>query len=197
MNDHLHLIQDLIANRRTIKPAQYTGEPVEDAFVELILEAANWAPTHGYTEPWRFTVFKDEALEGLGRFLAELDQPDSKAEDFNLQRFERLRKRPAQASHIIAIGMVSGKNPKIPEIEEICATAMAVQNMWLTAHAMGLGAYWSTGHLAFKDETRAYLGFPDGAKSLGFFYLGKKAVDNPQGRRLSPIQDKVAWRTKN
>ena len=33
-----------------------SGERVSDAEVQQILEAANWAPTHGKTEPWRFAV---------------------------------------------------------------------------------------------------------------------------------------------
>lgn len=32
------------------------GLRVSDGEVEQILEAANWAPTHGKTEPWRFAV---------------------------------------------------------------------------------------------------------------------------------------------
>lgn len=194
MSEELNSIRQVIANRRTLKPNQYTGEKVDDAFIEIILEAANWAPTHGYTEPWRFTIFKDKGLQELGAFLAKLDQPNPNDEKFNAQRYQRLLTNPQQASHIIGIGMQPGNNPKVPEIEEICATAMAVQNMWLVAHSLGLGSYWSTGALAFRDETRNFLGFTPEAKSLGFFYIGKPAIANPVGRRVSTIQNKVTWR---
>jgi len=193
MIESLEGLQRIISNRRTVKPDHYTDETIPDEHITQILESANWAPTHGYTEPWRFTVFTGNSLPQLGKFLAELDQPDPEAAGFNAARFERLRQRPSKASHVIAIGMKRGDNPKVPEVEEICSVAMAVQNMWLTAHALGLGAYWSTGALAFTDEVRDFIGLESGDRSLGFFYLGKTESEPKPGRRLSPISDKVKW----
>lgn len=193
MNDNLNSLRNAISGRRTVKPEDYTGEKVDDEFIKMLLEEANWAPTHGYTEPWRFTVFKEEGLASLGEFMATTDQPDKQAEDFNAQRYERLRTRPLMSSHVIGIGLHPGNNPKVPEIEEICSVAISVQNMWLMAYTLGLGAYWSTGPLAFRDETRAFFGLPKGDKSLGFFYIGKPAKAHPAGHRLSPIEEKVRW----
>ena len=34
--------------------------------LRAMLEAANWAPTHGITEPWRFVVLQGEAIDRLG-----------------------------------------------------------------------------------------------------------------------------------
>lgn len=193
MNEHLKHLEDIIENRRTIKPDQYTGERIDDEMVQEILASANWAPTHGYTEPWRFTIFSGDGLATLGEFMADLDQPNREAEGFNQMRYDKLRNRPLKCSHVIGIGMKRGNNPKIPEIEEICSVAMAVQNMWLMAHAHGLGAYWSTGAMAFKDETRDFFGLSADDRSLGFFYMGKPAIQHPKGRRLSSIDEKVRW----
>ncbi len=193
MNESLRNLRSIIVNRRTLKPDNYTGEKIDDHLIEEVLEAANWAPTHGYTEPWRFTVFTGSGLSRLGTFLADLDQTDQAAKDFNATRYERLAKRPLKASHVIGVGMKRGDNPKVPEVEEICSVAMAVQNMWLTAHAMGLGAYWSTGELAFRPETRELFGLEKGDRSLGFFYIGVAASEANKGRRLSSIHDKLRW----
>lgn len=196
MNEMLKYLRRVLSQRRTVKPDQYTGALIDDNFVRMILEEANWAPTHGHTEPWRFVVFKGGGLKRLGQFLAEQDQPDPQAEDFNAQRFERLRDRPSRASHVIGIGMHPGGNPKVPEIEELCATAMAVQNMWLMAHALGLGAYWSTGPMAFTEATREFMGWPAGDRSLGFFYLGVPDSRERRGHRLSGIDEKLRWVTE-
>lgn len=193
MNDHLKHLEEIISERRTIKPNQYTGEKVDDKLIEEILKSANWAPTHGYTEPWRFTVFAEDGLATLGDFLADLDQPDKNAEDFNEIKYDRLRNSPLKCSHVIGIGMKRGDNPKIPEIEEICATAMAVQNMWLMAHALGLGSYWSTGAKAFTPEMRAFFGLGENDLSLGLFYIGKPGIPNPTGRRLGGVEEKTTW----
>ncbi len=182
-----------IKERRTIKPDGFTGEKIHDSLIEEMLEMANWAPTHGYTEPWRFTVFAEDGLATLGDFMANLDQPDKNADDFNATRFNRLRNRTLKCSHIIGIGMHPANNPKVPEIEEVCSVAMAVQNMWLAVHAMGLGAYWGTGKLVFTDEMREFLGLEKGDKSLGLFYIGKPANPNPKGRRISTVESKTRW----
>ncbi len=194
MNERIHILKDIIAHRRTTKPDDYSGQLIDDHIIESILETANWAPTHGYTEPWRFTVFTGEGLAELGEFLARLDQPDLEATDFNQRRFDRLRGRPLKSSHVIGIGLKRGDNPKVPEVEEVCSVAMAVQNMWLTAHALGVAAYWSTGKLAFRDETRAFFGLDEEDRSLGFFYMGIAAKPPMPGRRLSKIEEKVSWR---
>lgn len=193
MNEHLKYLQNAIWERRTIKPDQYTGEKVNDSFIMEMLEAANWAPTHGYTEPWRFTVFAEDGLATLGEFLADLDQPHKADPDFNQMRYDRLRNRPLKCSHVIGVGMKRGNNPKVPEVEEICSVAMAVQNMWLCAHSLGLAAYWSTGAMAFTDEMRDFFGLGKGDLSLGLFYVGRPAIPHPKGRRISKIEDKLRW----
>lgn len=194
MNSHIKILEDIIENRRTVKPTEFTGEKIDDSIIEKILNSANWAPTHGYTEPWRFSIFAEDGLARLGDFYAKLDQPHPDSPDFNSLRFDKLRNRPMACSHVIGIGMKRGNNPKVPEIEEIASVAMAVQNIWLSAYAHGVSGYWSTGSLAFRDEMRDFFGLDEGDKSLGLFYLGKSSSPHPQGRRLSPIEDKIKWR---
>ena len=64
-------ISKVIRRRRTIKPKQFLDREVDPSIVQQMLENANWAPTHGMTEPWRFTVFVGAARERLASFLAE------------------------------------------------------------------------------------------------------------------------------
>ena len=60
----------LIKRRRSIFPKDYTGAAPDRALVECMLDAANWAPTHGKTEPWRFTVLSGDALEKWNAVVA-------------------------------------------------------------------------------------------------------------------------------
>ncbi len=193
MTEDFNQLQQIISERRTIKPTTFTGNKISDYEILEVLETANWAPTHGYTEPWRFSIFTEEGLTRLGNFYAHLDQPNSEAEGFNAQRFERFKNRPMLCSHVIGIGMMPNSNPKIPEMEELCSVAMAVQNLWLALHAKGYGGYWSTGKLAFTDKMRQFFELPEGAKSLGLFYVGIPPKEQPKGRRISTIETKLNW----
>ena len=50
--DKLTSTIDVIKSRRTITPKNLNGKPLTSEELDLILEAANWAPTHKKTEPW-------------------------------------------------------------------------------------------------------------------------------------------------
>lgn len=187
-------VNDLIRNRRSIYPAQYTDEPVDDAIIKEMLENANWAPTHKLTEPWRFMVFKGEGLKKLGELQSDLyKEVSTRNGNFNEATFEKLATKPLTASHVIAIGMKRDERGFVPEVEEVAAVSMAVQNMYLTATAYGVGCYWGTGGVTFYPEAKAFFGLGKNDKFLGFLFVGNvKEGFAPQGRR-NPIEDKVSW----
>lgn len=187
-------LNDLIKNRRSIYPKQYTGERVDDAIVAQMLENANWAPTHKFTEPWRFTVFTGEGLQRLADFQSDLYRKVSTAADtFNEATFEKLATNPLKASHVVAIGMHRDESKRVPEIEEIESVACAVQNMYLTATAYGIGCYWGSGGVTYMEEAKSFFGLGPEDRLLGFLYIGMPDPSfAPKGLRR-PIDDKVSW----
>ena len=184
----------LIRERRSIYPNMYSNEPVDDAIIQEMLENANWAPTHRLTEPWRFVVFKGEGLKKLASYQSELyKELSTQAGNFDEAKFEKLAKKPLLASHIIAIGMKRDPKASVPEVEEVASVAAAVQNMYLTATAHGIGCYWGSGGITYKAEANKFFGLEEGDRLLGFMYVGNLKSDKwPQGRR-KPIEDKVTW----
>ena len=64
-------ILDLIKSRRSIMPNQYNRSHIEDRDINLILDAANWAPSHKKTEPWRYKVLKNKTKDDLGKFMGK------------------------------------------------------------------------------------------------------------------------------
>ncbi|MEZ4827803.1 MAG: nitroreductase [Bacteroidia bacterium] len=186
-------VSRLIRTRRSVFPRQYSGEVIPREKIELLLENAHWAPNHGLTEPWFFKVFTGDGLKRLGEAHADLYKALTPEDKFSPVKAEKLRYNPEKSSHIIAICMRPGTNPKIPEIEEIAAVASAVQNMHLTATALGIGGYWSSGGMVYREEMKAVLGLSPEEKCLGFFYLGMPTGAWPEGVRKSTWQEKVEW----
>lgn len=187
-------VNKLIKSRRSVYPAQFSEEKIENEIIEQILENANWAPTHKRTEPWRFVVFSGKSLEELGSFQAESYKKNTNPEKYKEMKYHKLLNNHAKASHVIAIVMKRDEKESLPEIEEAMAVACAVQNIYLTATAYGVGGYWSTGGATFHKETIDFLGFSEKDKVLGFFFLGKVAKESPEGFR-KPIQDKITWKS--
>lgn len=187
-------ISHIIRHRRTIKPKQFSDRPVEKAIVDEMLENANWAPTHGMTQPWRFTVYTGDARQRLAELLAETYKQITTPEEFKPNKYEGMSKNAMLAPVVIAIGMKRQQIEKIPELDELQAVACAVQNMHLTAAAHGLGAFWSTNVAAVSDQMREFIGLEPRDRALGLFYIGYPKCDWPESTRQS-IDDKVRWVT--
>lgn len=196
MIDKATVVIDRIHQRRTIKPEQCVPGTISDTNIWRILECANWAPTHGYTEPWRFVVFSGEAKHQFALDHAEMYKKETPAEKFKQVAYDKFINRAKTTSHILAIINKRGSNPKIPELEELQATAMAVQNMQLAASALGFAAYIHSGGMTYHKSMRTYLGFEEEDQVLGFLYLGiPNDEEKAPGRRISSIQSKVNWRS--
>ena len=179
-----------ISNRRAVFPAQYNGESISKEEIAIILAAANWAPTHRRTEPWRFKVFHGDSRKSLAEFLQNTYKRT--ATKFSEIKYKKIGDKPLQSGCVIAICYQRDPDERVPEWEEIAATAMAVQNMWLTATSMGIGAYWSSP--ALKDHLNDLVPLVEGEHCLGFFYMGKYDIsDHPEGTRETTIEEKTVW----
>lgn len=183
MKYNLTELNDIIRSRRSIKPEQFSGVAVPDDLVEQLLENARWAPTHGLTQPWFFKVFRGEGLKKLAEWQAATYRQITGEEKFNPKKYEKLRSRPVLASVVLAVCLKRQDTEKIPEVEEVAAVACAVQNIFLTATAMNLAAYWGSGGLTYSLEMKDYLGLGSKDQCLGFFYLGMPDRDVPDSER--------------
>lgn len=183
------MISDIIKSRRAVFPAQYNNETISEEEIKTILEAANWAPTHRRTEPWRFKVFRNDSKARLAKVLAETYK--DKSQDFSEFKYKKYQSNPLKAACIIAICMQRDPKETIPEWEEVAATAMAVQNMWLMAHEMKIGAYW--GSPSIVKYMKDFLDLKEGERCLGFLYMGKYDGELPEGIRATPIEEKTVW----
>ncbi|WP_416445118.1 nitroreductase [Leeuwenhoekiella sp. A16] len=183
-------LSKIIAERRSVFPEQYINKPIARETIEELLEAANWAPTHKHTEPWRFKVLQGESIKNMSDFLTSKYKEITPEDKFSEFKQRKLATKPRMAGAIIAICMQVDPKGKLPEWEEVAATAMAVQNMWLLASHKGLGSYWSSPDIV--SELGDFFNLAQGEKCLGFFYLGHYEGEKPEGRRI-PIEEKTVW----
>jgi nitroreductase len=182
----------LVRERRSVFPDQFeVNRKVDDEIINEILINATWAPNHGREEPWLFTVFTGEGLKKLAAFQSELYKQTT-PDNFKELTYQKLQQQPLKASHIIAIGMKKSANKNIPEVEDIAAVACAVQNIYLSVTAYGLGGYWTTGGITYRPQAKSFFGLGDDDKLLGFFYVGHVAIPSIGGTRKT-IEEKVNW----
>lgn len=188
------LLNELIKNRRSVFPDQFdTNKKVDDQIIKQIVENATWAPNHGQTEPWQFSVFTGEGLKVLANFQSNLYKEEA-GDAFKEDKYQKLKQQPLKASHIISLATKRSNKKAIPEIEDIEAVACAAQNIYLSVAAYGLGGYWTSGGITYFEKAKAFFGLSEEDKLLGFFYIGHVAVPSPASKRIS-LDEKVKWIT--
>lgn len=179
-----------IATRRSFGLKEVAPEPIDLALVAQLLEAANWAPSHGKTEPWRFVVYSGDARRIVGDAFGAAFRLLNPAQPAGGAGECAQRDRVWQAPVWIALGM--RPDPKMPEWEELIAFGSAVQNMHLMAGALGLASKWTSGDCARHPYVAEAVGFAPETQLLGFFYVGLPTIPWPTSQRRS-LDTKVRW----
>jgi F420 biosynthesis protein FbiB-like protein len=174
---------NFLAGRRSTR--RYEPRTIEKNLLELIVEAALWAPSAHNRQPWRLIVITnpDEKLQLAQKMadrlrqerLADGDDRDEVEADVN-----RSIKRLQQAAALIVVFLTMEGMDEYPDERRtaleytmaVQSTAMAGQNMLLMAHKLGLGACWICAPLFAGHETASVLGCPSEWKPQGLITLG-------------------------
>ena len=151
-----------------------TPFPSKDEMHE-IYEAALRAPDHAWLRPSSFIEVKDDGLSKLSNIFEQYaisnpDIPETIAKKY--------RDAPYRAPMIIILVNTFKEHPKVPAIEQKLSTAAAAQNIMLALNAMGYGAIWRTGKLAFNPFVAKALGLNESQEILGFLYIGTNTGKN-------------------
>ena len=186
-------VTQAIQSRRSV--GRVKQDPVPRELVEKILESAVHAPNHKITEPWRFHVFAGKGRGELARARAELAkiqaETEGEEEELAAGRISRERKKAFRAPVVIVV-VSRGGCDEVETLENYAACAAAVQNMQLTAHALGLASIWRTGIQAYHPYMRDFFGLEDGDKIVAYLYLGYPNMEE-RPRRRELASSKTVW----
>jgi nitroreductase len=156
-----------IKTRRSIR--RYKSTSVDDRAIETVLEAGRWAPSWANTQCWRFVVVRDTDIKNkLAETLIGISDRPNRAT-------EAIKTVPVLIVACAEMGK-SGYRARGSEIATdkgdwfMFDTALAVQNMVLAAHSLGLGTVIIGAFDAFRAA--AVLGVPDGYSVVTLFPLG-------------------------
>jgi len=166
-------------------------DPIPREVVERLLAAAVQAPNHYHVRPWRFIVIQGAARERLGEVFAEALRASHP--DMPQAGLDKERAKPLRAPLIIAVGVDLPDDPRVIEVENICAAAAAAENLLLEAQALGLAGMWRTGTAASDSRVKAFLGLPANQPLIALLYIGyPEARESPPPERLS-FEDRTTW----
>ena len=160
--------REAILTRRSIR--RYTEQPVDDATVKQLLEAAMAAPSANNQQPWHFIVIDERAkLDAITEF----------------HPYSRMLKQSPLA---IAVGADRNilADPSVDYWIQDCAAA--TENLLLAAQAMGLGACWLGIHPRPEriEGLRGLLGMPNHIEPFAVIALGWPGEEKPPGNYFKP-----------
>ena len=183
---------DLIKRRRSI--GKMTGERPTREQIEHMLEAATHAPNHYKVQPWKFIVLADKAREELGGVMAKslAGRLEETTSDKAQALLDKERNKLLRSPVIIVVVAEPPRLPKVLEIENIEATAAAVQNMLLVAEEMGLACMWRTGDAAYDPRVKQWLGLAPDEHIVSFLYVGFPAIPHLERVPVS-FKEKTTW----
>ena len=182
---------DALELLHTRQSASKLQDPAPDE-MELadIFRSAVSAPDPGRLRPWRFVVIRDEARERFGEVMAKALK--ARRPDTSPEMLDRERAKPTRAPLIVIVA-AHYQAGKIPEIEQALAVGAAAQNIMLAAYAMGFGAMWRTGDVAYDASVKTALGLAPNDAIVGLIYLGTPAGEPPPAQRPVPEQFVTEW----
>lgn len=187
-----------IASRRSA--AAWLPEAPPRATIERLIESANTAPNHKLTQPWRFFVLRGDARLEYASALASdqiaFDRAGHAGQhhpNWEAHCRETLAQNLLRAPVVIAAGSVPAQVPGLPEWEDLAASAAAVQNLLLAAHALGLAAAWKSRACPLSTAA-AWLGLPPHAQLIGHVLLGYADPAVPlKPKERKPAAALTAW----
>jgi len=173
MNTDKTISLDMISLRRSIYPKFFEADDITNDELLALLEVAKWAPTHKLTQPWRFVVFRNTSKMQLATAQKEALMASQGESETTLSKAEKIAQNAQLSAAVVAIIMKRDLAKRLPEVEEICAVACAVQNIAIHARSMNIGGYWSTGASTNSAEMRSLLNLDTDDVHLGWYYLGR------------------------
>ncbi|WP_261511134.1 nitroreductase family protein [Chryseobacterium paludis] len=163
------ILKEIIEQRRSVFPKDYTETEISQEIIDEILNSATFAPNHKRTKPWRFKIFKGDEKAQLASEMQNIYKATQSEQTFLQKKYDDIGFKINKANAVVSI--VVNFSGMLPEWEEIAAVSMAVQNMYLTSTANGVGCYWSSPVIV--NHLKDSLTIAENQKCLGLFYMGR------------------------
>ena len=207
MNDFQTFLRTRRSIRRFLGPAAKAGIPnpstgsgqrlVPASVIERILETATYAPSAHNLQPWRFAIVQSgEAKANLGQALTDkmrVDMTTEGAPQADIDKRVEISLRRIDEAPVIILLCRDETAIRKDEQEEITmsiqSVAAAGMQLFLAAHAEGLGANWICWPLYAQEAARAALDLPDTWEPQGMFFLGYP--DEEPGEKILKSLDEV------
>jgi 5,6-dimethylbenzimidazole synthase len=187
-------LYEVIAARRDMR--HFRSDPLDEALMTRLLEAAHCAPSVGYMQPWRFIRVKSVEVREKMLALVEAERLETAtALGERQQEFLRLKVEGMRECAEILVAALCDKREQhvfgrrtMPDMD-LASVACAIQNMWLAARVEDVGMGWIS--MFDPEALRGLLQMPPGSCPVAILCLGRVDAFYP-----GPMLESQQWRTR-
>ncbi|TSI06726.1 nitroreductase [Lysinibacillus sp. BW-2-10] len=181
---------DALKKRRAIR--QFVDREVECEKIELLLEAATYAPNDRMREPWHFYVMQGDSLKGYEKVALEFLE---KRFPTKLHLVESSMKAITNTPLIIAVTSAMVEGDEGATKDNLFAVSSAIMSIWLMAEQLGLGMVWRTRGVGLVHDTalHTYIGASHQEQLVGTLCIGYPAEEITTPKKRTPFSEKTTW----
>lgn len=181
-NQQAGFTEALLSSRQNISPRRLVEPGPGSDQIEKIFRAAATAPDHGLLMPWRIICIGEDQRAALAKafVLALLDRdPGATGEQLEAAH-EKAFRAPFLA---LAVSRLGPESAGIRTIEQIISLGCAVQNILLSAHAMGFGSGLTSGRAITSQPLRSLFELAPNEEAACFIAIGTVSKPKPVRQR--------------
>jgi len=167
---------EIIRHRRDVRGNRFVDKPLEAEVVDRLLDAALYAPSVGFSQPWEFVLIEDRVTREKVRDSfdaangAAMSIFAGRGEEYARLKLEGILEAPLNIAvfYVPPAGPVLGQT----QMEEVglYSVVCAVQNMWLMARSLNVGIGWVS--ILDAERVRQLLAAPEGHRLVAYLCVG-------------------------
>lgn len=185
--DQSNTLKEIMQYRRDVRGNHFTDQPLSNETINKLLEAAFYAPSVGYSQPWQFVLIdkKETKQKILHSFSEENKQAEILFSDDKQQAYRQLKLEGIMEAPLnIAVFYKPSNQPILGQtsMSEMgkYSVVCAIQNMWLMARSLNIGVGWVS--IVDPEKVKAVVNAPQDNELVAYLCVGyvNEFLDEPE-----------------
>jgi len=173
----VELLEEILRLRRDVRGNRFINTPVSPAIISKLIDAALYAPSVGFSQPWQFVIIRDKTIKKevynsflkVNQYSSKLFSP-TKQVAYNALKLEGIIEAPVniavlyKPSDTPVLGQTSMKD--MGRFSVVCA----IQNLWLMARSLNIGVGWVS--ILEPEQVKKVINAPSNTELIGYLCIG-------------------------
>ncbi|NRA70832.1 MAG: 5,6-dimethylbenzimidazole synthase [Gammaproteobacteria bacterium] len=190
-------LKEIMRLRRDVRGNRFIDRELPDEVIEQLLEAALFAPSVGYSQPWQFVVIRDLTIKQqvFDSFNIENQQAKTLFSSDKLPKYNQLKLEGILEAPVnIAVFYQPSEEPVLGQTSMAdmgkFSVVCAIQNIWLMARSLNVGLGWVS--IVNPQVVKQAVNAPDSSELIGYLCVGyvSEFLDQPELKTLAWQQQK-------